>query len=386
MREGPLTAPPRDRYAALREAGPIHRAGPGPGPAGWLVVGYDLAREALAHPGLVPAPPGSPETPSRHSRLRDLVAGVMTPQRGQWLAPRVRRIAVELLDAMRGLREVDLVLGYTAPLPVLSLCELLGVPQERRADYRRWSFQAFGVPSGSPEALARLRDQLADLIADKRRRPGDDLLSGLLAAEVSETGEAGEAGERVGEEELLDVALSISAAGHLYLAGVLTDAVAALLRHPDQVARLFRRPELLPGAVEEVLRYALPAELAPVRFAAEDLVLGGVRVCRGEAVTIALSSAGRDAPVLGGKDPGIFDLTRVLARHLAFGHGAHACPAASVVRLTLSIALITLFTRYPALSPAGPLDGCTGCGRPRLRVRLLRDRLPDEAPDERHAC
>ncbi|MEV5409931.1 cytochrome P450 [Thermopolyspora sp. NPDC052614] len=371
----PWPGDPHKRYAALRAAGTIHRAFIVPRVPGWLVVSYRLAREALNHPALTMRPPDSPEDgprgypfacdPPEHTRLRGLISGVVTPQRAQRLAPRMRAIAVELLDAVRGLRNVDIALCYVEPLTALVLCEFLGVERERQADFRRWAFQSFNAASGTGGALAKLRGLLAEMIAEKRRRPADDLLSDLLAGRDH-------GGGRPDEEESLDIALTVCAAIYVHTCELLIDTVRVLLRHPEQIRGMRDRPELLPRAVEEVLRYASPPGPGPLRFAAEDLVLGGATVRRGDMISISIASAGRDAPVCG-PEPAVFDLTRPDVRHLAFGDGPHKCPGAPLVRLMVSIAMVTLFIRHPRLASADPPTGSPmgpSGGHRSLRVRL----------------
>jgi len=376
----PSPGDPHQWLAALRAAGPIHRDFMFFDLRGWLVVRYDLARAALNHPGLVMRPldkgPGlaAPDAypfacdPPEHARIRGLLTEAVAPRRAQRLAPQVRRIAVELLDALRGPRVVDIVHGYAGLLPGLVLCELLGVPPAYRSEYRRWAFQAFETSSARGEAVATLRELLRSMIVVKSRAPGGDLLSDLLAARDR-------TGAPPAADEVIDIALTVSAAVCRHVSDLLVDALTVLLRHPEQTRRLCDRPELLPTAVEEVLRYVSPAGPGPLRFAAEDLDLGGVRVRRGEPVAVSLASAGRDAPAYGG-DPSVFDVTRGAVRHLAFGDGPHRCPGTLLARLTASIAVITLFVRHPRVTPEGPPPPFPAdpSRRPRsLRVRLGLD-------------
>ncbi|KMS92638.1 MULTISPECIES: cytochrome P450 family protein [Streptomyces] len=367
------------RYARLRRLGPIHPAEFHLGLKGWVIVGYDLAREALTHPALLKDATPAAEAlaaagyvlhqpsvglgaqmmeadPPEHTRLRRLASDAFTPRRTAELAPRIERIAHDLIDAMPPSGELDLVEAFNAPLPATVIAELLGIPRRHHLDFRRWSGQALRV--ASPEhrpALAALHGLLAGLVADKRRRPEDDLLSALVAARDEEDG-------RLSEEELVGTAMMLVVAGHESTVNLLGNAVLALLRHPGQLRLLRERPELVPGAVEEFLRYDTSVERSTSRYAAEDLELGGVSIPRGSMVVVALGSAGHDAPQPDGDDPAVLDVTRPNARHLAFGHGIHYCLGAPLARLETAIALRTLLSRVPELELAAPPDSLDWIG------------------------
>ncbi|MEU2265604.1 cytochrome P450 [Streptomyces olindensis] len=369
------------RYARLRELGPIHPAEFHLGLRGWVVVGYDLAREALTHPALrkdaTPAAEAlaaagyvlhQPKVglgaqmleadPPEHTRLRRLASAAFTPRRTADLAPRIEQIAHDLIDALPPSGEVDLVEAFNAPLPATVIAELLGIPREHHLDFRRWSGLALRV--ASPEhrpALAGLHGLLADLIAVKRRHPQDDLLSALVAVRDEEDG-------RLSEEELVGTAMMLVVAGHESTVNLLGNALLALLRHPDQLELLRERPGLMPGAVEEFLRHDTSVERSTSRYASQDLELGGVPIPRGSMIVVALGSAGHDAPQATGDDPAGLDVTRPGARHLAFGHGIHYCLGAPLARLETDIALRTLLSRVPELALAAPVDslGWIGSG------------------------
>ncbi|MFI6876283.1 cytochrome P450 [Streptomyces sp. NPDC050400] len=359
------------RYARLRGLGPIHPAEFHLGLRGWVVVGYDLAREALAHPALLKdATPAADALaaagyvlnrpsvglgaqmmeadPPEHTRLRRLASAAFTPRRSAELAPRIEQIAHGLIDALPPAGETDLVEAFNAPLPATVIAELLGIPEEHHLDFRRWSSQALQV--ASPEhrtALAGLHALLAGLVADKRRIPQDDLLSALVAVRDEEDG-------RLTEEELVGTALMLVVAGHESSVNLLGNAVLSLLQHPDQLRLLRERPELMPGAVEEFLRHDTSVERSTNRYAAEDIELGGVAIPRGGMVVVALGAAGRDVPQADGGDPAVLDVARPGARHLAFGHGIHYCLGAPLARLEATVALRTLLARVPELELAVP--------------------------------
>lgn len=359
------------RYARLRTLGPIHPARFHLGLEGWVVVGHDLAREALTHPALLKDSTPATEAlaaagyvlnkpsvglggqmlqadPPEHGRLRRLAAAAFTTRRTAALAPRVERIAHELLDVLPAAGETDLVEAFNAPLPATVIAELLGIPEEFHTDFRRWSGQALQVASPDHRtALASLHRMLAGLIEDKRRDPRDDLLSALVAVRDERDG-------RLSEEELTGTALMLIVAGHESTVNLLGNAVLALLRHPEQLALLRARPELMPGAVEEFLRHDTSVERSTNRYAAEDLELGGVRIPRGGLVVVALGSAGHDAPQAEETDPAVLDVGRPHARHLAFGYGIHHCLGAPLARLETAIALRVLLERVEGLELAVP--------------------------------
>ncbi|MEU7647171.1 cytochrome P450 family protein [Streptomyces huasconensis] len=367
------------RFARLRALGPIHPAEFPLGLQGWLVVGHDLAREVLTHPALLKDTTPAAETlaaagyvlhqpsvglgaqmleadPPEHTRLRRLASAAFTPRRTADMAPRIEQIAHDLVDAMEPSGELDLVEAFNAPLPATVIAELLGIPQQHHRDFRRWSGQSLRV--ASPEhrpALAALHGLLAELIADKRRRPQDDLLSALVAVRDQEDG-------RLSEEELVGTAMMLVVAGHESTVNLLGNAVLALLQHPDQLRLLREKPELLPGAVEEFLRYDTSVERSTSRYAARDLELAGVSIPRGSMIAVALGSAGHDAPQDDGDAPVALDVTRPGARHLAFGHGVHYCLGAPLARLETAIALRVLLSRVRKLELAVPRDSLDWIG------------------------
>jgi cytochrome P450 len=359
------------QYAALRAQGPVHRSLFSTGIEGWLVVGHDAALQALAHPALIKDSAPSRDKldaagyindrpgvgiggnmlvsdPPDHTRLRRLVAGAFSAGRTKRLAPRVQEITDGLVDALAPRGEVDLVEAFTAPLPVAVISELLGVPERDRADFRTWSSLVLGRPSPAQrEAGLNLNRYLADLVAAKRRDPDDALLSALTAVRDEDDG-------RLSEVELVGTAVLLVVAGHETTVNLLGNALVALLRDPAQADLLRARPELIPGAVEEFLRYDSSVEHATPRYAVEDLVIAGTPIARGEVVMVALSSASRDMPVPG--DPAVLDVARHGVRHVSFGHGIHYCLGAPLARLEAAIALETLLRRIPDLRPAVPLD------------------------------
>ncbi|TDC09011.1 cytochrome P450 [Streptomyces sp. 8K308] len=356
-----FTRDPHRYFAAMRERGPVHRVRlPGDYP-GWLIVGYAEARAALTDPRLVKAyPTGVDETdiervapgphmlitdPPDHTRLRRLVSREFTPGRVAALAPRVREITDTLLDAMLAApdRRADLVSAFSFPLPITVICELLGVPFLDRDRFRRWS----QVMTGSADwqetdaTLAAMTEYLTGLLAAKREQPGDDLLSALLHTADSE-------GDQLSPDELLAMCWLLLIAGHETTVGLISNGVLALLRHPEQLAALRADWSLLDNAVEEILRYDGPVPTPTVRFAAEDIEIGGTVIPRRDLVLPVLADADRDPARF--PDPTRFDIRRDTGGHLAFGHGIHYCLGAPLARLEGRIALRALLERAPGLA------------------------------------
>ncbi|MFI7293721.1 cytochrome P450 [Streptomyces sp. NPDC050121] len=373
-----LLRDPHTVYARLRERGPVHRVRP-PG-AGedyttWLVVGYEEARAALADPRLskdssrlggfddqLIGPYLLTADPPRHTRLRALVARAFTMRRVEELRPRVQQITDELLDAMLSHGRADLVESLAFPLPITVICELLGVPELDRTEFRKLSTQVVAPTDADSEydALVRLAEYLTELIEDKRcAGPGGDLLSDLIRTTAQD-------GDRLSPGELRGMAFILLIAGHETTVNLITNAVHALLTHPDQLAALRADMPLLDGAVEEALRYEGPVENATFRYAAQPLEIGATPIARGEHVMIGLTAADRDGARF--PDPDRFDIRRESRGHLAFGHGIHYCLGAPLARLEARTAIGTLLDRAPALT----LDGPPGDWLPGLLIRGVR--------------
>ncbi len=284
-----------------------------------------------------------------HTRLRTLVNQAFTARMVERLEARVQAIADELLDRVAGRGAMDLIEGVAFPLPITVIAELLGIPARDRNRFRTWS-SALMTPTAdaarTARKLAKSRPLMEDFIAylsavfDARRRtPGDDLITSLLQAE--------EAGDVLSEEELYAMVLLLVVVGHETSVNLIGNGMLALLRHPEQMQRLRADPSLLPGAVEEMLRYDCPVERAPMRYAAEDVTLGGVTIRRGDAVSVVLGAANRDPGQF--LEPDRFDIGRSPNRHLAFGLGVHYCLGAPLARLEGRIAVGALLQRLPSL-------------------------------------
>ncbi|HKN95631.1 MAG TPA: cytochrome P450 [Pseudonocardiaceae bacterium] len=339
----------------------------------WLVTRYADVRAALANPLLCkdaarldeiagrPAGQRSPirsggvlgahmlnTDPPDHDRLRRLVSRAFTVRRIEDLRPRIEQITAGLLDAIDPGGEVDLVDRFAFPLPVTVICELLGMPEADRADFRAWSnvLVSGGHRDTLREAMDSVAAALTALVAAKRADPGDDMLSALVRAR--------DADDRLSENELISMAFLLLVAGHETTANLIGNGVLALLDNPDQQAALRADRSLLPGAIEEMLRYQGPLRQATPRFTVAPTVIGGVEVPAGDVVTLAVGSANRDERRYPGADE--FDLRRDPSGHLAFGHGIHFCLGAPLARLEAEIAFAGLLDRFAHIELAVPRD------------------------------
>lgn len=354
---------PPGEFAALRTE-PIRPMSYPDGHVGWLVTGHQQVRAVYADPrftarielmhypfpgGVVteipPAPPGffTSMDPPEHTRYRRLLAGSFTVRRMALLTRRVEEIAVEYLDAMRRKGPpAELVQDYAYPVPVLTICELLGVP---RADHELFQrvvrANALGTP---PEeivaAMTELQQYMGKLVADKRARPTDDLLSELTTSDLT-------------AQELEGVATLLLASGLDTTANMIALGTFALLRHPDQLAALREDPGRVDNAVEELLRY-LSVLHTSVRAAVEDVELDGHLIRAGQSVTLSINAANRDPERFA--EPDRFDVGRRTLGHLAFGHGIHQCIGQQLARVEMRVTYRALLERLPGLRLTVPAD------------------------------
>jgi cytochrome P450 len=280
-----------------------------------------------------------------HRRLRRLVTKAFTPRMVEQLRPRIQAIADELIDGVEARGEMDLSADYAFPLPITVIAEMLGVPSADHARFKEWS-DAVITPALDDEALERFSAQMGEFVAylteffaARRAEPRDDLVSALLAAR--------DENDALSEAELFGTVVLLIVAGHETTVGLIGNAVVSLLAHPDQLELVRADPSLLPGAVEEVLRYEGPVERTLNRWAATDVELGGQTIRRGDLVIAILNAADRDPERF--PEPDRLDVCRAGAKHLAFGRGSHYCLGAPLARLETEIALETLFRRLPGL-------------------------------------
>ncbi|WP_328757271.1 cytochrome P450 family protein [Streptomyces sp. NBC_00271] len=369
-------------YDRLRDIAPVHRVAGTDGNPAWLVTRYEDVREALANPLLSMdkkhALPGSyqglslppaldanllnMEAPD-HTRIRRLVVRAFTSRRIEQLRTPVRETADRLLDVLGPHGSADLMTAYAAPLPITVICDLLGIPGEYRRDFRAWTDVLVAPdptrPGAAKEAVAAMLGFLTQLLADKRKKPADDLLCDLIAVR--------DEGDRLTEDELMSLAFLILFAGYENTVQLIGNAILGLLTHPDQLAALRANPERFPNAVEEFARHEGPALLAIRRFPVEDVTIGAVTVPAGETVLLSLAAANRDPARF--PDPERLDLGRDASGHLALGRGIHYCVGAPLARLETEIAVSALLERLPDL--ALDADPAELRWRPSLRARGL---------------
>ncbi|URN04475.1 cytochrome P450 [Actinomadura madurae] len=352
-------------YAELRESGPVHPIDFPPGATAFLVVDHEHGRAALNDPRLSKdsahsAVPVNGEMffggtmlamdPPDHTRMRGLVAKAFTARRVERLRPRVEEIAGALLDGIAARGEADLIEDLAVPLPIQVICEMLGVPASDRGRFREWT-AVLTVPALTAEARAHRREvaraftgYLREVIAERRAHPEDDLVSALIAARDGDAA--------LTEAEMVNSIGLLLIAGHETTVNLIGNGVLALLRAPGQLDLLRRRPELLPSAVEELLRFDGPLEWASQRIALEDMEIAGTPIPKGAWVHVSLGAADRDPAVF--EAPDRLDVTRAPKRHVAFGHGIHFCLGAPLARLEGRIAIGGLLDRFPGLALAVP--------------------------------
>jgi cytochrome P450 len=357
----PVTA-----YGRAREQSPLARMPlPGFGDL-WLVTRHEDAKALLTDPRFelnsasFMRPPGIPDhclpymrTMSEmegpeHTRLRRLVSPAFTPRRAAEFRPRIERIVERLLDALPEHAEdgrVDLLAHFARPLPIEVICELVGIPDADRPNWRRYGAAiAGGVGPAFAEAVPAIIEDAKAAVARRRGEPADDLVTDLLRLQAED-------GDRLSDTELAMMIWLLVLAGQTPT-NLIANGVEGLLTHPDQITALRADPGLGPRAVDELLRWCGPQLLATPRTALEDVEIGGVPVHKGEKVSAAIVAANRDPRAF--PDADRLDITRPAgpAAHLGFSHGPHFCLGASLARVETEVALTTLLRRHPGLALA----------------------------------
>jgi cytochrome P450 len=361
-------------FSRMRAEGPVTGVVmPGGNGRVWLVTRYPEVRAALADPRLhkdwaskLTEPGWVPDEvtgylsvhllnadPPAHTRLRKLVSKAFTARRVAGLRPRVEAITASLLDALEPRlaagETADLLEAFAFPLPVTVICELLGIPADDQGLFRDWSHAVLsdaGDPGEFRAAGVAMFQYFTHLVAAKRAQPADDLVSALI--------EAHDLGDSLDERELIAMLFLLLIAGHETTTNLIATGTLALLSSPAQLERLRSDRSLLPGAVEELLRYANPLNHATERFTLEPVAIGGVTIPAREWVLCVTSAANRDP----GKFPDAdrLDVGRDAGGHVAFGHGIHFCLGAPLARLEGEVAFGALLARFPGLSLAAEPD------------------------------
>jgi cytochrome P450 len=345
---------PYPLYARLRDASPLlHDARMD----AWMVFDYDGVKRTLHDADAFsssPATAGRPAPdwfifadPPRHTRMRALLARAFTPRSVAALEPRIRWLSRALLDRSIQRGEMDLAADFSVPLPMLVISEMLGIPVADRPRFTHWSDVIMDLSHTLPggegaeratqayrAVAAEMHDYVARLIDDRRVVPADDLLTRLVHAEVE--------GQGLTTMEILGFVQILLIAGQETTTNLLNNAVLCFIQHPDQLARLRAVPELLPSAIEEVLRYRSPVQWM-FRFARADVQMHGRTIPAGAMVLPMIGSANHDAAHFA--DPARFEVARDPNPHLAFGHGIHHCIGAALGRLEARVALGDLLER-----------------------------------------
>ena len=364
---GPFDPP--SQITRLREARPVSPLVFPNGHEGWLVTGYEAVRQLLADtrfssrqdlgilhlpyetPGMPAATEPSPQVPGLfvamdppdHTRLRRKLTGAFTVRRMKQLEEHIVEIAERQLDEMARLTPpVDLVKEFALPVPSLVICEMLGVPYGDRETFQVNSAKFLVKDQQLDEKMAAygaMTTYLAELVTRKRAEPGDDILSDLARH------------DDLTIEELTGIAFLLLLAGHETTANMLALGTFALLEHPEQLAALRAAPDLLPDAVEELMRYLSVADIF-YRYATEDIELGGETIGKGSTVVVSLLAANHDP--LRFDHPDTLDIRRKARGHLSFGHGIHQCLGQQLARIEMRAGFDGLLRRFPTLQLAVP--------------------------------
>ncbi|MFJ9843614.1 cytochrome P450 [Kitasatospora sp. NPDC101155] len=303
--------------------------------------------------------------PPDHARLRKLANRAFTARRVEALRDGIQRIVDQLVDrAVEAGPTMDLIDAVASPLPLSVVCELFGIPPEDRLQVKAW-FRCFGRLTEdiakTEAAIDQYEEYLARLVRRRRADPGDDLISALVATQAQD--------DRLTDSELLSTCFVLITAGDETTTSLIGNGTLALLRHPDQLARLREEPALIRTAVEELARYDTPTQ-AIVRVVAEDLEIGGRTLREGELVYPFLAAANRDPERF--EDPDRLDLSRPGNRHLTFGNGPHFCLGGPLAKLQAEVAIGTLVRRLPHLRLADEAaDGAALDWRPNPLQRRL---------------
>jgi cytochrome P450 len=371
-------------YDRLRAAAPVLHV---PEIDAWMIFDYAGVRQALTDherfsSSMLVAGRGNPDwmiflDPPRQAKLRGLISRAFTPKAIAELAPRIRRLSRELLDKTAGRVEMDAVSEYATPLPMIVIAEMIGVPADEWARFHRWSDVilklSHTISAGAPASAAiaeyalvnaEMTEYLNALMVERRSAPRDDLLTRLVEAQVD--------GERLSEQEIIGFVELLIVAGQETTSNLIANAILCLAEHPHELARLTASPELLPRAIEEVLRFRSPVQWV-FRATRGEVALNGQTIPARKLVLPMIGSANRDPHLFA--EPDRFDMAREPNPHIAFGQGIHFCMGAPLARLEASIALPDLLARVgrfelAAEEPWEPRSALHVMGPTRLAIRF----------------
>jgi cytochrome P450 len=354
------------RYGELCRTEPITRVYMPFGGEAWLITGYPELRQFLTDPRFSSLKATEPDTPRvtplplragnllsmdppQHSRIRRVVAKAFTMRQVDKLKPRISEVVEEMLDVME--REgppADVVKRLAEPVPVTMICELFGIPYEDRHRFRAYSDVFVATHAHTVEEIEHSRNELEnylfELVEQRRANPTDDLATALLEAHEV---------EKLTKDEMARTGIGILMAGHETSLSMISNTLYLLLARPELYAQLRGNPELVPSAIEEMLRVIpLRSTGSFPRIATQDVRIGGVLIRAGEGVLFQRAAADRDERVF--DEPEQIDLARAPNPHLGFGHGVHHCLGAQLARLEIRLVLDGLLRRFPGLRLAGP--------------------------------
>lgn len=373
---------PYPAYAKLRKTDPVYKTRFPDGQLGWMITGYDEAVAALKDSRLIKDYSklfgGTMEgmsvftqnmlfsDPPDHRRLRGLAQKAFTPKTIDEMKERIEQITDKLLDEMEQKEEINLIDDFAFPLPIIVICEILGVPSEDRDKFRLWSHSLIEGSSGEPgvSVYQHMNDfirYLGEWFAKTRKHPKEDLISKLILAE--------EAGDRMTEKELYGLVTLLIVAGHETTVNLIGNSFLTLNKNPEQKILLQQHPELIGQAIEESLRFDGPVEFSTSRWASGNFLFSGKEIKKGELVVVALNSANRDSNKF--TDAEKFDISREKSQHLAFGTGIHHCLGAPLARLEGKIAIGKLLSRFPELKLSVPENELEW--RPGMIVRGVKE-------------
>jgi cytochrome P450 len=382
-----MQANPYPMYAFMRQASPVYfneESGT------WSVFGYDDVKQVLTENAIFASSPhrmAMPQAgnrfsgsmintdPPEHSRLRALVSRAFTPRAVANLEGRITELTSGLIDAVMPNGQMDLVHDLSAPLPVMVISEMLGIPPDDRKQFKQWSDAIVAssnniigddpaLAEASGRAMQAMYAYFAPIMAQRRANPREDLISRLTSVEVD--------GERLSDSDIFSFCWLLLVAGNETTTNLISNAIITFLEQPDSLARLRAEPALLPSAIEEVLRYRSPVQ-AMFRFAARAVELHGQTIEQGRVVLAWIGSANRDESRF--PDPDRFDIDRTPNPHIAFGNGIHFCLGAPLARLEARIALGAILERLHDLArmddtPLPPVEGMIVHGVKSLPLRF----------------
>jgi cytochrome P450 len=349
----PVYARMRERYPVYYDAQTHH----------WNVFRYEDVQRVLSDYEMFssqfagdPNDPSQPfaaamitTDPPKHRELRSLVTQAFTPRAVEAMAPRITQIVHEQLDQVRGQETLDVIADLAVPLPVIVIAEMMGIPAADRGSFKKWSDQVVGLANVAGEfnyeafadnsgAIMEMAGYFFQMIEQRKVNPGDDLISGLVHAEVD--------GRKLETIELLGFCLLLLVAGNETTTNLIGNAVLTFAEHPEEWRRLREDPSLLPGAIEEVLRYRSPVQ-SMFRVAKPGARLGATDLPEGARIVAWIGAANRDEAQFPTAQS--FQMGRSPNRHLAFGQGIHFCLGAPLARLEARIALTEMLERMPTM-------------------------------------